>query len=228
MSQDIVIPADFKTTLPPRKRAKTQQEKEQRKIERILRNRKAAHQSREKKRVHLQQLEHKCRVMECLLGRLGDLDGLVNDKRGKELLKEFRSLGASSPCGSGSSPEASSPSGASDADADAEADAAVNVTPAKSESESEPGQVQVQTPSKNEFGLSDFPAPFELTPVSFVEEDPKNFNLVLTDDTLAPTQPSQPFWLEAEEDSGSFELDDWRNPEAQSSLMSFEPTSFLT
>ncbi|AQZ19104.1 HAC1 (YFL031W) [Zygosaccharomyces parabailii] len=226
MSQDIVIPADFKTTLPPRKRAKTQQEKEQRKIERILRNRKAAHQSREKKRVHLQQLEHKCRVMECLLGRLGDLDGLVNDRRGKELLKEFRSLGASSPCGSGSSPEASSPSGASDADVDAETDAAVNVTPAKSESE--PGQVQVHTPSNNEFGLSDFPAPFELTPVSFVEEDPKNFNLVLTDDTLAPTQPSQPFWLEAEEDSGSFELDDWRNPEAQSSLMSFEPTSFLT
>lgn len=221
MSQDIVIPADFKTTLPPRKRAKTQQEKEQRKIERILRNRKAAHQSREKKRVHLQQLEHKCRVMECLLGRLGDLDGLVTDKRGMDLLREFRSLGASSPCGGGS-PDALSPSGASDASAcsaDADTDANVNAdaSPVKSESESErePGLVQVQTPPHSDLGLPDFPPPpFELTPVSFAEEDPKNFNLVLTEDTLAPTQPSQPFWLGAEDDNGSFELDDWRNPAA--------------
>lgn len=45
------------TTLPPRKRAKTQEEKEQRKIERILRNRRAAHASREKKRRHVEYLE---------------------------------------------------------------------------------------------------------------------------------------------------------------------------
>ncbi|KAK3710850.1 transcription factor that binds to CRE motif [Vermiconidia calcicola] len=38
------------TTLPPRKRAKTQDEKEQRRIERIKRNRAAAHNSRERKR----------------------------------------------------------------------------------------------------------------------------------------------------------------------------------
>ena len=44
-----IDPATFKSTLPPRKRAKTQEEKEQRKIERILRNRRAAHASREKK-----------------------------------------------------------------------------------------------------------------------------------------------------------------------------------
>ncbi|CAK9438144.1 uncharacterized protein LODBEIA_P24400 [Lodderomyces beijingensis] len=47
----------FKTSLPPRKRAKTQEEKEQRKIERILRNRRAAHASREKKRKHVEYLE---------------------------------------------------------------------------------------------------------------------------------------------------------------------------
>lgn len=45
------------STLPPRKRAKTQEEKEQRKIERILRNRRAAHASREKKRRHVEYLE---------------------------------------------------------------------------------------------------------------------------------------------------------------------------
>ncbi|TKA63929.1 hypothetical protein B0A55_10305 [Friedmanniomyces simplex] len=38
------------TTLPPRKRAKTNDEKEQRRIERIKRNRAAAHNSRERKR----------------------------------------------------------------------------------------------------------------------------------------------------------------------------------
>lgn len=43
--------------LPPRKRAKTQEEKEQRRIERILRNRRAAHASREKKRRHVELLE---------------------------------------------------------------------------------------------------------------------------------------------------------------------------
>lgn len=45
------------SSLPPRKRAKTQEEKEQRRIERILRNRRAAHASREKKRKHVEFLE---------------------------------------------------------------------------------------------------------------------------------------------------------------------------
>lgn len=49
--------ASTSSTLPPRKRAKTQEEKEQRKIERILRNRRAAHASREKKRRHVEYLE---------------------------------------------------------------------------------------------------------------------------------------------------------------------------
>lgn len=54
---EVSIPANFKTSLPPRKRAKTKEEKEQRRIERILRNRKAAHASREKKRRHVEFLE---------------------------------------------------------------------------------------------------------------------------------------------------------------------------
>lgn len=52
-----LVKANFKTSLPPRKRAKTQEEKEQRRVERILRNRRAAHASREKKRKHVEYLE---------------------------------------------------------------------------------------------------------------------------------------------------------------------------
>ncbi|KAA8916410.1 hypothetical protein TRICI_001454 [Trichomonascus ciferrii] len=46
--------------LPPRKRAKTTEEKEQRRIQRIMRNRQAAHASREKKRKHVENLEKTC------------------------------------------------------------------------------------------------------------------------------------------------------------------------
>lgn len=95
-TQDMVsdgsqIPRDFKTSLPPRKRARTQEEKEQRRIERILRNRKAAHHSREKKRAHLEELEHKCDVMERLLASIGDLEAVVGDA-GRESLQEYRNL----------------------------------------------------------------------------------------------------------------------------------------
>ncbi|CDO95739.1 unnamed protein product [Kluyveromyces dobzhanskii CBS 2104] len=72
------IPEDFKATLPPRKRAKTQEEKEQRRIERILRNRRAAHQSREKKRLHVQLLEDKCHLLENIL-KMVDLDTLSEE-----------------------------------------------------------------------------------------------------------------------------------------------------
>lgn len=54
---DLPIDTNFKSTLPPRKRAKTKEEKEQRRVERILRNRRAAHASREKKRKHVEYLE---------------------------------------------------------------------------------------------------------------------------------------------------------------------------
>ncbi|GAV54808.1 hypothetical protein ZYGR_0AS01310 [Zygosaccharomyces rouxii] len=217
MSEDIVIPSDFKSTLPPRKRARTQEEKEQRKIERILRNRRAAHQSREKKRVHLQRLERKCKLMESLLGRIDDLDGLIRDKKGKDLLKQYRSLAASedeyeyeNENQNGSCEKEETPSSGISSE---------SVGSVKSESEA--GLVQLQTPEnfkvKEDTGISEFAAPTDLTPVSFVNEDPKSFNLVLTNnddsDTLAPSQPPQPVWLGVEDDDdGSFEFDDWRNP----------------
>jgi len=47
-----------KTNLPPRKRAKTEDEKEQRRIERVKRNRLAAHNSRERKRQEVEHLQH--------------------------------------------------------------------------------------------------------------------------------------------------------------------------
>lgn len=50
-----VVPS---TSLPPRKRARTQEEKEQRRVERILRNRRAAHLSREKKKKYIEFLEN--------------------------------------------------------------------------------------------------------------------------------------------------------------------------
>ncbi|KAG0132034.1 hypothetical protein HOY82DRAFT_310268 [Tuber indicum] len=52
--QELPIPT---TNLPPRKRAKTDEEKEQRRIERVLRNRAAAQSSRERKRKEVQALE---------------------------------------------------------------------------------------------------------------------------------------------------------------------------
>jgi len=63
-----------KTTLPPRKRAKTEDEKEQRRIERIKRNRAAAHNSRERKRVEAEQL---ATANEGLLKQIYDLQRRV-------------------------------------------------------------------------------------------------------------------------------------------------------
>ncbi|KAJ6175088.1 hypothetical protein N7485_004893 [Penicillium canescens] len=51
--QELPIP---KTNLPPRKRAKTDDEKEQRRIERVLRNRAAAQTSRERKILEMEKL----------------------------------------------------------------------------------------------------------------------------------------------------------------------------
>lgn len=48
-----------KTNLPPRKRAKTADEKEQRRVERVLRNRRAAQSSRERKRQEVELLEQR-------------------------------------------------------------------------------------------------------------------------------------------------------------------------
>ncbi|PKK50512.1 hypothetical protein CI102_4895 [Trichoderma harzianum] len=56
-----------KTNLPPRKRAKTEDEKEQRRVERVLRNRRAAQSSRERKRLEVEALEKRNKELETLL-----------------------------------------------------------------------------------------------------------------------------------------------------------------
>lgn len=53
-----------KTNLPPRKRAKTEDEKEQRRVERVLRNRRAAQSSRERKRQEVEALEAEKQAIE--------------------------------------------------------------------------------------------------------------------------------------------------------------------
>lgn len=53
-----------KTNLPPRKRAKTEDEKEQRRVERVLRNRRAAQSSRERKRQEVVALEERNKELE--------------------------------------------------------------------------------------------------------------------------------------------------------------------
>ncbi|KAI1502051.1 hypothetical protein F5X99DRAFT_380444 [Biscogniauxia marginata] len=56
-----------KTNLPPRKRAKTEDEKEQRRVERVLRNRRAAQSSRERKRQEVEALEQRNSQLEAAL-----------------------------------------------------------------------------------------------------------------------------------------------------------------
>ncbi|TDZ13841.1 Transcriptional activator hac1 [Colletotrichum orbiculare MAFF 240422] len=56
-----------KTNLPPRKRAKTEDEKEQRRVERVLRNRRAAQSSRERKRLEVEALERRNKQLEAAL-----------------------------------------------------------------------------------------------------------------------------------------------------------------
>jgi transcriptional activator HAC1 len=56
-----------KTNLPPRKRAKTDDEKEQRRVERVLRNRRAAQSSRERKRLEVEALEERNKELENML-----------------------------------------------------------------------------------------------------------------------------------------------------------------
>lgn len=73
--QELPVP---KTNLPPRKRAKTDDEKEQRRIERVLRNRAAAQTSRERKRLEMEKLENEKIQMEqqnqFLLSRLTQME----------------------------------------------------------------------------------------------------------------------------------------------------------
>ncbi|KAJ5116525.1 hypothetical protein N7456_000873 [Penicillium angulare] len=83
--QELPVP---KTNLPPRKRAKTDDEKEQRRIERVLRNRAAAQTSRERKRLEMEKLETEKIRMEqqnqFLLSRLTQME-VENNRLSKQV-----------------------------------------------------------------------------------------------------------------------------------------------
>jgi len=76
-----------KTSLPPRKRAKTEDEKEQRRIERVKRNRLAAHNSRERKRQEYEVLQAEKDQMEADLKsykeRMAQMEAELNFYRSK-------------------------------------------------------------------------------------------------------------------------------------------------
>lgn len=179
------IPDDFKVTLPPRKRAKTKEEKEQRRIERILRNRRAAHHSREKKRMHLQLLEHKCDVMERLLASIGNLDDVVSDE-GRTLLQEYRSMA------SGGEAVESVPNGP-----------ASSCASGLEDGQSPPQTVLTPVSFVHDEERADQGWDLLLTKSQQLSEpDP-----VFDESNLAPPL----VWLTGNEES-SFEFDDWRNP----------------
>jgi len=92
-----------KTNLPPRKRAKTEDEKEQRRIERVLRNRAAAQTSRERKRLQVEKLEGEKLLVEeqnnFLIQRLAQMEAENNrlNRQIAQLSAEIRSSRGSSP-----------------------------------------------------------------------------------------------------------------------------------
>ncbi|KAF4251723.1 hypothetical protein CNMCM8980_005592 [Aspergillus fumigatiaffinis] len=98
--QELPIP---KTNLPPRKRAKTEDEKEQRRIERVLRNRAAAQTSRERKRLEMEKLENEKIQMEqqnqFLLQRLSQMEAENNrlSQQLAQLTAEVRGSRSSTP-----------------------------------------------------------------------------------------------------------------------------------
>jgi transcriptional activator HAC1 len=107
--QELPVP---KTNLPPRKRAKTDDEKEQRRIERVLRNRAAAQTSRERKRLEMEKLENEKIQMEqqnqFLLQRLAQME--VENNR---LSQQVAQLSAEIRGSRSNTPRASSPATAS-------------------------------------------------------------------------------------------------------------------
>ncbi|KAK1464554.1 basic region leucine zipper [Colletotrichum cuscutae] len=72
-----------KTNLPPRKRAKTEDEKEQRRVERVLRNRRAAQSSRERKRLEVEALERRNKELESALQNVTKANQLLVDELNK-------------------------------------------------------------------------------------------------------------------------------------------------
>ncbi|KAK3986346.1 hypothetical protein QBC44DRAFT_140320 [Cladorrhinum sp. PSN332] len=81
-----------KTNLPPRKRAKTEDEKEQRRVERVLRNRRAAQSSRERKRLEVEGLEKRNKELEVALLKAQQANNAL-----LEQLKRLNSGGPRSP-----------------------------------------------------------------------------------------------------------------------------------
>ncbi|CAK36867.1 uncharacterized protein An01g00160 [Aspergillus niger] len=107
--QELPVP---KTNLPPRKRAKTEDEKEQRRIERVLRNRAAAQTSRERKRLEMEKLENEKIQMEqqnqFLLQRLSQMEAENN-----RLNQQVAQLSAEVRGSRGNTPKPGSPVSAS-------------------------------------------------------------------------------------------------------------------
>ncbi|KAA8649250.1 transcription factor HAC1 [Aspergillus tanneri] len=103
--QELPVP---KTNLPPRKRAKTEDEKEQRRIERVLRNRAAAQTSRERKRLEMEKLENEKIQMEqqnqFLMQRLSQMEAENN-----LLSQQVAQLAAEVRSSRGTTPKAGSP-----------------------------------------------------------------------------------------------------------------------
>ncbi|KAL3231587.1 Transcriptional activator HAC1 [Nakaseomyces bracarensis] len=84
--------APFETWMTPRKRAKTDKEREIRKIQKVLRNRRAARNSRVRKRKHVETLEKKCSIMRQIIDELQDkinVEFLLSDK---DMWKFYRQL----------------------------------------------------------------------------------------------------------------------------------------
>ncbi|KAJ0123758.1 hypothetical protein N8I77_010720 [Diaporthe amygdali] len=69
-----------KTNLPPRKRAKTDDEKEQRRVERVLRNRRAAQSSRERKRQETEALAQKNKDLEAAVLELQRANAMLQQE----------------------------------------------------------------------------------------------------------------------------------------------------
>ncbi|PHH51687.1 Transcriptional activator hac1 [Ceratocystis fimbriata CBS 114723] len=82
-----------KTNLPPRKRAKTADEKEQRRVERVLRNRRAAQSSRERKRLEVEALERRNKELETRINLVERANMILID----ELNKARKAGGSSAP-----------------------------------------------------------------------------------------------------------------------------------
>ncbi|KUI56095.1 Transcriptional activator hac1 [Cytospora mali] len=82
-----------KTNLPPRKRAKTEDEKEQRRVERVLRNRRAAQSSRERKRQETEALAQKNKDLEAAVLELQRANAMLQE----ELKKVRPDLGGAAP-----------------------------------------------------------------------------------------------------------------------------------